>query len=62
MGDANLDSNKWNDPKYIHANIVSDLFTILDTNGLKIEEVGNTYQADHAQQNGIIAVDKVSLK
>ena len=45
----------WNEPKYIHANIASDLFLVLDTNGLKIETVGNTYQADHAQANGNIA-------
>ena len=55
MGDANLDANKWNKANYIHAKIVSDLFQVIDENGIKIENVGNTYQADHAQANGNIS-------
>ena len=39
MGNANLDSNKWNDPKFIHANIANDLFQVIDQYGIKIEEV-----------------------
>ena len=29
IGDANLNSNKWNEPKFRHANIASGLFQIL---------------------------------
>ena len=39
IGNANLDSNKWNDPKFIHANIANDLFQVIDQYGIKIEEV-----------------------
>ena len=47
--------NKWLDPKYIHNKILSELFQVTDENGIKIQKVGNTYQADHAQANGNIA-------
>ena len=38
IGDANLDSNKWKDPKFVHANLVSDLFQVIDANGIKVLE------------------------
>ena len=52
---ANLDANKWNDLNYLHLRLVEDLFEVIDQHGLKIHDVRNTYQADHAQKNGNIA-------
>ena len=54
LGDANLDMNKWNDPKYKNAKVTHVLRECLDSNGLKIEDIGNTYIANHTQKNGNI--------
>ena len=51
LGDANLDMNKWNDPKYKNAKVTHVLRECLDSNGLKIEDIGNTYIANHTQKN-----------
>ena len=54
MGDANLDSMKWNKPKFqkkvaiIHKNILQQW-------GLHVHEIGIAYLADHAQLNQEIA-------
>ena len=55
MGDANLDGNKWREDDYGLKRVVSPLIEVLDVNGLVCHQVGNTYQADHAQANGNIA-------
>ena len=50
MGDANLDSNKWNDSQFAHSKVAAILKGTLEQNGIKIHEIGSTYQADHAQK------------
>ena len=43
-------------PNMLHNSMVSTILKeCLDTNGLKIEDVGNTYVANHIQKNGNIA-------
>ena len=55
IGDSNLDYNKWNDPLFAHKEMVFRLTDTLEQNGMEVLEIGNTYQADHAQSNGKIA-------
>ena len=59
LGDANLDMNKWNEPKYKNANVSQVLRECLDQNGLKIEYIGDTYIANHTQKNGNIAMSAI---
>ena len=52
-GDANLDSSKWNDEKFLYKSIASPLRNCLEQNGIKNDDsIGNTYLADHVLQNG----------
>ena len=47
-GDANLDSSKWNDEKFLYKSIASPLRNCLEQNGIKNDDsIGNTYLADH---------------
>ena len=59
MGDANLDSNKWDDPGFVKKLVSNNLRKVLDQNGLKVCSVGNTYFADHAQKNGNVAISAI---
>ena len=49
--DVKLDSNKWNGDKFLHKNVSMTLQEALDTNGLSILDVGNSYLANHLQKN-----------
>ena len=55
LGDANLDTNKWNNVKYLHKKVASALKESFNANNILMLEVGNTYLANHAQKNGEIA-------
>ena len=55
MGDANLNSNKWDEPGFGNKLISNNLRKVLDQNGYKLSPVGCTYFADHAQADGNIA-------
>ena len=39
---------------FAHKNMVAKITNTLEQNGMISENIGNTYQADHAQQNGNI--------
>jgi hypothetical protein len=54
MGDANLCSLKWGLDDYDKKSISQPLLDCLTQNGLDVQEVGNTFQADHACQNGTV--------
>ena len=65
LGDANLDSNKWEESGYLHHKVTKILKGALNQNGLIIKEVGNSYVANHVQKNGNIsesALDHVYAK
>ena len=55
MGDANLCSQKWQNKDFDKKNISQPLIQCLEKNGLKIQDVGTTYQSDNVQSNGKIA-------
>ena len=55
MGDANLDINKWDDLNFLHKNVSTIIRDTLSQNGISIYFLGDTYVANHAQQNGNIA-------
>ena len=55
MGDANICTNKWNNPQYKHHRVVMELRSGLEQNGMKNIDIGNTYLADNTTQNGKIA-------
>ena len=59
MGDANLNSNKWDEPGFGNKLISNNLRKVLDQNGYKLSPVGCTYFADHAQKNGNVAVSAI---
>ena len=59
LGDANLDMNKWNEPKYKNAIVTQVLRDCLDSNGLIIENIGDTYIANHIQKNGNISTSAI---
>ena len=59
LGDANLCSLKWNDPKFLHKIISNQLLDCLKQNGLSSEEVGTTFVADHVQSNGEISASNI---
>ena len=65
LGDANLDSNKWEESGYLHHKVTKILKGALNQNGLIIKEVGNSYVVNHVQKNGNIsesALDHVYSK
>ena len=51
MGDANLCVDKWKEANYLRKILASILTSTLAQYGLKISDLGPTYQADHAQSN-----------
>ena len=48
MGDANLCSEKWDNPKFLHKKVSSILRNALEQNGIVTNNIGITYTADHA--------------
>ena len=55
MGDANLNYKKWREEDFFYKSIAVPLLNVLDQWGLDVSDLGNTYNADHAQSNGNIA-------
>ena len=55
MGDANLCSSKRNNSDFKYKNLVGLLKDTLEQCGLLINDIGWTYQADHAQANVEVA-------
>ena len=55
MGDANMCQTKWNEDGYVYKNVYNVLKSTLERNDIRINEIGTTYTADHAQQNNSIA-------
>ena len=51
--------NKWNEPKYKNANVTIVLRECLDSNGLKIEDIGDTHITNHIKKNGNIATSAI---
>ena len=54
MGDANLCASKWLSENYERKSVARPLLDCLEQNGLDIQDIGMTYQADHATQAGIL--------
>ena len=54
-GDANLCSDKWKMDNYNMKSIANPLLECLEQNGLQIQYVGKTYQADHTSADGTVA-------
>ena len=50
----NLNANKWHDAGFLQKNISIPLMECIEQNGLKIEDVGNTYQSDHCLSCGVV--------
>ena len=46
LGDANLCSQKWNEPGFVNKNVAEVLKNMLEQEGLQCLDVGLTYQAD----------------
>ena len=55
MGDANLCSDKWNDPGFKNKTVAESLRSMLTQCGLKLRDLGSTFTADHISENGNIA-------
>ena len=54
LGDANLCTEKWSEENYIRKSVAQPLIQCLNQNGMDINEVGVTFQADHSS-NGRVA-------
>ena len=52
MGDANLCSAKWKDPKFLHRKIANQLIGCLEHCDLTQGDVGVTFESDHVQAIG----------
>lgn len=52
LGDANLCSEKWEEPEYIHQVLAEELKGTLALCGLKIAKLGQTYLADRLTEQG----------
>ena len=51
MGDANLCTEKWNDPKFLKKKVANVLKNTLQQCGIRVHDVWKSYMADHVQQN-----------
>ena len=49
LGDANLDSGKWNDPGYRHHKVAVEMQSTLSRNGMKNMTIGNTYMSEQSR-------------
>ena len=54
-GDANLCAKKWQAEDYDRKSVAQPLLHCLEQNGLKVRDIGITFQADHMQPNGRVA-------
>ena len=59
MGDANLCSDKWNEPGYAKKNISKILRNTLDQNDMVTQDIGITYVADHAHKDNIFSESSI---
>ena len=59
LGDANLCSEKWTELNYVRKSVAKPLIQCLDQNGLRVQNVGPTFQADHIQSNGKVAESSI---
>jgi hypothetical protein len=65
LGDANLDSEKWNDRYYRHYNVAREMQNALKRNGMKNIPLGNTFLADKTRLDGAVtenALDHVYIQ
>jgi exonuclease III len=65
LGDANLDSEKWNKINYRHYQVASEWQKNITRNGMKLMDIGNTFLAEQTKQDGSIiesALDHVYVK
>ena len=62
MGDINLEANKWKDDGFLLKSIASPLFEGLEECEMIMENLGNTYQADHTLKNGNIPESALALQ
>ena len=53
-GDANLCENKWMEDDFERKSVAKPLLECLVENGIQIQKVGLTYQADHVLANGTV--------
>ena len=53
-GDANLCANKWLSDDYDRKSVAQPLLHCLEENGLVIQDIGITFQADHSLPNGSV--------
>ena len=58
-GDANLCSEKWNGENYLKKKISGPLLECLAQSGIKIADIGPTFQADHALPDGNVAESSI---
>ena len=54
-GDANLCANKWLTEEYDRKSVAQPLIHCLEQNGLSIQDIGVTFQADHMLPSGAVA-------
>jgi exonuclease III len=54
-GDANLCTKKWLAEDYDRKSVAQPLLHCLEQNGLRVQDIGMTFQADHLQPNGQVA-------
>ena len=52
LGDANLCADKWFSPKFLNKHVAKALQNTLARCGLKIADVGPTFQSDHQRIDG----------
>ena len=55
MGDANLSYQNWKSDEFNYKSIAEPLLNIIEQCGFNVSDLGTTFNADHAQVNGIIA-------
>ena len=54
-GDANLCADSWEEDDYDRKSTSQPLLRCLELNGIQVQKVGATYQADHMSKNGSVA-------
>jgi hypothetical protein len=65
LGDANLDSEKWNQTNYRHFKVATEMQSALTRNGLKNVPIGKTFLAEQTRTDGKSiesALDHVYIK
>ena len=52
LGDANFCADRWHSPKFLNKKVARPLQNTLSRCGLKIADVGPTFQSDHLKIDG----------